>query len=88
MCFEIFFTQELYSLDLSDMASIRSFTANVTKEHPTVDILINNAGISLNDSERSLTKDGFEMHMGTNHLGHFLLTNLLVEQLKKSSISR
>lgn len=81
-------TQELYTLDLSDMASIRSFAATVAKEHPTVDILINNAGISLNDSVRSFTKDGFEMHMGTNHLGHFLLTNLLVEQLKKSSIAR
>ncbi|CAL8087259.1 unnamed protein product [Orchesella dallaii] len=81
-------TIELYSLDLSDMTSIRSFAATVLKEHPVVDILVNNAGISLNDSTRTFTKDGFEMHMGTNHLGHFLLTNLLLESLKKSSFKR
>ncbi|ODN03818.1 Retinol dehydrogenase 11 [Orchesella cincta] len=81
-------TVELYSLDLSEMASIRSFAATVLKEHPVIDILVNNAGISLNDPERSFTKDGFEMHMGTNHLGHFLLTNLLMESLKKSTIKR
>jgi len=79
---------ELYELDLSDMASIRAFAAKVLAAHPVIDILINNAGISLNDAERKFTKDGFEMHMGTNHLGHFLLTNLLTESLKKSSLSR
>lgn len=77
--------QKLYNLDLSDMGSIRAFAANVLKEDPVIDILINNAGISLNATERSFTKDGFEMHMGTNHLGHFLLTNLLMESMKKSS---
>lgn len=70
------------------MGSIHSFAKEVTKLHPTIDILVNNAGISLNDPERKFTKDRFEMHMGTNHLGHFLLTKLLLGNIQKSDIAR
>jgi NAD(P)-dependent dehydrogenase (short-subunit alcohol dehydrogenase family) len=79
---------ELVSLDLSDLSSIRKCAEEIRKRYSTVDILVNNAGVSLNCPNLKKTKDGFEMHMGTNHLGHFLLTNLLLENIKKSSAGR
>ena len=62
-------------LDLASFASIRQFVALILKEEPRIDILINNAGIFM--CPYTLTQDGFEMQFGVNHLGHFLLTNLL-----------
>ncbi|MEV1178088.1 oxidoreductase [Nonomuraea sp. NPDC049784] len=62
-------------LDLADLASVRRFAKGVDK----VDLLINNAGIGL--ISRQETKDGFEMQFGTNHLGHFALTGLLLPLL-------
>ncbi|GAA3605061.1 SDR family NAD(P)-dependent oxidoreductase [Nonomuraea rosea] len=62
-------------LDLSDLASVRTFAAGVGK----VDLLVNNAGIGM--IPRQETKDGFEMQFGTNHLGHFALTGLLLPLL-------
>ncbi|WP_433429708.1 oxidoreductase [Nonomuraea sp. CA-141351] len=62
-------------LDLADLASVRRFAESVDK----VDLLINNAGIGL--ISRRETKDGFEMQFGTNHLGHFALTGLLLPLL-------
>ncbi|KOG50461.1 oxidoreductase [Streptomyces decoyicus] len=64
---------EVRRLDLADLASVREFAA---AWHGPVDLLINNAGV-MNIPE-SRTKDGFEMQLGTNHLGHFALTNLLL----------
>lgn len=67
---------EVRPLDLEDLASIRAFTAAWTGD---IDILINNAGIMLVPEGR--TADGFERQMGTNHLGHFALTNLLLRHI-------
>ncbi|XP_055603262.1 retinol dehydrogenase 12-like [Uranotaenia lowii] len=73
-------------LDLSSMESIRSFAKSFLQEEPRLDILINNAGVMACPKE--LTKDGFEQQIGVNHLGHFLLTNLLMDRLKSSAPSR
>jgi NAD(P)-dependent dehydrogenase (short-subunit alcohol dehydrogenase family) len=59
------------------------------RKYPEIHILINNAGILLtSSSSEKKSLDGFELHMGTNHLGHFLLTNLLLPLLLKGSSSR
>lgn len=73
-------------LDLSSMESIRSFAKKFIEEEQRLDILINNAGVMA--MPRTLTKDGFEMQIGVNHMGHFLLTNLLLDLLKSSAPSR
>ncbi|OXA44408.1 Retinol dehydrogenase 12 [Folsomia candida] len=65
-----------------------TFASTLTKRYSKIDILINNAGISLNSSHLTKTVDGFEEHMGVNHLGHFLLTNLLLPQLRRSESAR
>lgn len=74
------------TLDLSSLDSVRRFVAEFKKEEPRLDVLINNAGVMM--CPRTLTKDGFEMQIGTNHMGHFLLTNLLLDLMKKSGASR
>jgi len=62
-------------LDLSNLASVRSFAERMNRELPRLDLLVNNAGIMA--IPRALTADGFEMQLGTNHFGHFALTGLL-----------
>ncbi|MGW2746744.1 oxidoreductase [Streptomyces sp. NPDC001450] len=64
---------EVRRLDLADLASVREFAA---RWQGPIDLLINNAGVMMLPEQR--TKDGFEMQFGTNHLGHFALTNLLL----------
>jgi NAD(P)-dependent dehydrogenase (short-subunit alcohol dehydrogenase family) len=64
---------EVRELDLADLASVRRFADGWTAP---VDVLINNAGVSARELSR--TKDGFELDFGTNHLGHFALTTLLL----------
>jgi len=66
---------EVRRLDLQDLSSVQDFADGVD----TVDVLVNNAGIMATDY--ALTADGFERHIGTNHLGHFALTNLLLPKL-------
>lgn len=74
------------SLDLSSLQSVREFAENFLKEETRLDILINNAGIMA--TPRKLTLDGYEQQFAVNHLGHFLLTNLLLDLLKASAPSR
>ncbi|KAK9508680.1 hypothetical protein O3M35_006179 [Rhynocoris fuscipes] len=72
--------------DLSSQDSIRKFVDEFKKEHDKLHILINNAGVMR--CPQSKTKEGIEMQLGVNHMGHFLLTNLLLDVLKKSAPSR
>lgn len=73
---------EVRRLDLADLASIRTFAENFTEP---VDILINNAGVMIPPLTR--TADGFELQFGTNHLGHFALTNLLLPQIRERVVT-
>lgn len=73
-------------LDLASISSIRQFAAKILEEETSLDILVNNAGII--ESNGAKTKDGFELMFGVNHLGHFHLTNLLLDRLKESSSAR
>ncbi len=69
---------EVRQLDLADLDSVRAFAAATTDDF---DVLINNAGVMATPKRR--TKDGFELQIGTNHLGHFALTNLLLERINE-----
>ncbi|GJQ10333.1 hypothetical protein GpartN1_g5130.t1 [Galdieria partita] len=74
-------------LDLSDLSSVRQFASEFCKKYSRLDILFCNAGV-MALPKRETTKDGFEMQFGVNHLGHFLLTNLLLDRLIASAPSR
>ena len=79
---------ESIPLDLASFAAVRQCAAAFqAKGHP-LHVLINNAGGSVAGERASFTADGFEMTFGTNHLGHFLLTNLLLDNLKQSAPAR
>ncbi|KAJ8269863.1 hypothetical protein GJAV_G00107660 [Gymnothorax javanicus] len=73
-------------LDLASLKSVRSFCEQILQEEPRIDVLINNAGVFR--CPYTKTQEGFETQFGVNHLGHFLLTNLLLDLLKKSAPSR
>ncbi|XP_076143525.1 retinol dehydrogenase 12-like [Alosa pseudoharengus] len=73
-------------LNLASLQSVRALAADVKASEERLDILINNAGIMMCPQWK--TEDGFEMQFGVNHLGHFLLTNSLLDLLKKSAPSR
>jgi NAD(P)-dependent dehydrogenase (short-subunit alcohol dehydrogenase family) len=66
-------------LDLADLAAVRAFAAAFADRYDGLDLLVNNAGVAM--TSRKLTKDGFELQFGTNHLGHFALTGLLLPLL-------
>ncbi|CAH1791843.1 unnamed protein product [Owenia fusiformis] len=74
-------------LDLSSFISVREFAKEFLKNESKLDVLINNAGVILLP-ERILSKDGFEMQLASNYLGHFLLTHLLLDRLESSAPSR
>ncbi|WP_174296446.1 SDR family NAD(P)-dependent oxidoreductase [Sphingomonas bacterium] len=67
------------ALDLTSLESIRSAAADLRSAHPRIDLLINNAGVMF--TPKQTTADGLERQFGTNHLGHFALTGLLLDQL-------
>ncbi len=70
---------ELRELDLASLESVKVFAERAVGEHPTIDLLVNNAGVMAIPHES--TADGFEMQFGTNHLGHFALTAQLLAAL-------
>lgn len=73
-------------LDLADLASIRAFAPDFSGQHPRLDILIHNAAAILAPQQR--TRDGFELHLGVNHLGPFALTGLLLDVLRAAPQAR
>jgi retinol dehydrogenase 12 len=81
-------TLESIPLDLASFASIRQCAAAFKAKGYPLHVLINNAGGSVRGKQASFTADGFEMTFGTNHLGHYLLTNLLLDDLKRSAPAR
>ncbi|NNL64754.1 MAG: SDR family NAD(P)-dependent oxidoreductase [Myxococcales bacterium] len=77
---------EVEELELDSLASIRAFAERFLARHDALQILINNAGVMACPSEK--TQDGFELQFGTNHLGHFLMTGLLVPALRNGAPAR
>lgn len=75
------------ALDLSSLDSVRRAADEMRAAHPRIDLLINNAGVMYVPT-RETTEDGFEMQFGTNHLGHFALTGLLLDNLRSVEGSR
>lgn len=77
---------EVREVELGSLASVRAFAEGFLAEHSHLDLLINNAGVMA--SPYATTEDGFELQFGTNHLGHFLLANLLAPALVAAAPSR
>jgi NAD(P)-dependent dehydrogenase (short-subunit alcohol dehydrogenase family) len=77
---------EVMPLDLASFRSIRSFADDVLRRFDRLDVLVDNAGLI--HRRRTETEEGFETTFGVNHLGHFLLTDLLLERLRASSPAR
>ena len=77
---------DLMICDLSSQNSIRQFAQTFWRQRSRLDVLVNNAGVVLR--QRSMTEDGLESTFAINHLGYFLVTNLLLDLLKKSAPSR
>jgi retinol dehydrogenase 13 len=73
---------ELELCDLSSLAGVRLFAADFRSRVDSLDVLVNNAGLM--SPKRLETEDGFELQLGVNHLGHFLLTDLLLDLLKEA----
>lgn len=76
----------IQELDLTSLDSVRSAADALRANYTSIDLLINNAGVMM--TPKSTTKDGFELQFGTNHLGHFALTNLLLDRVVATPGSR
>lgn len=70
------------------MESVEQFGKRVSVDHPKIKILLNNAGIGASGDENIKTKDGFNIHVAVNYMGHFLLTHILMDNLKAEKNSR
>lgn len=70
-------------LDLASFDSIKKFAATIKEKYPIFDCFIANAGLAVQNNQT--TKEGIELHTGTNHIGHFLLINLLMENIKQNN---
>ena len=79
---------ESIPLDLASFDSVRACASAFQEKNYPLHLLINNAGQMFDKEEIGFTADGFEMTFGVNHLGHFLLTNLLLDDLKNSAPAR
>lgn len=77
---------EVIQLDLSSLASVRQFAEAFQAKYQQLDVLVNNAGIMMVPYGK--TEDGFERQLGTNHMGHFALTGLLIDLLRNAPQSR
>ena len=77
---------ETVTLDLGSMASIRAAAGEILTRHGRLDLLLNNAGVMVPPAGK--TTEGFETQFGTNHLGHFALTGLLLERLRSTPGAR
>jgi NAD(P)-dependent dehydrogenase (short-subunit alcohol dehydrogenase family) len=77
---------DVVPLELASLRSVRACADKVLADYARIDVLINNAGVFPPDLRK--TEDGFELQIGVNHLGHFLLTNLLAERLTASAPAR
>lgn len=76
----------LQQLDLTSLNSVRAAADDLRAAHPRIDLLINNAGVMT--TPKASTEDGFELQLGTNHLGHFALTGLLLDHMLEVEGSR
>jgi NAD(P)-dependent dehydrogenase (short-subunit alcohol dehydrogenase family) len=76
----------LQELDLTSLESVRAAAEQLKSTYDAIDLLINNAGVMM--TPKSTTKDGFELQFGTNHLGHFALTGLLLDRVLAAQGSR
>ena len=76
---------EVVRLDLASLSSVRECAEELNGRLERIDLLVNNAGVMMCPYQK--TADGLEMQIGTNHFGHFLLTELLLPLLKKSSLT-
>ena len=75
-------------LDLGSLESVRQFAEDVQAKYPEIHTLVCNAGVWFPMEQKAKTSDRFEAHAGVNHLGHFLLTNLLLDRLALSAPAR
>jgi NAD(P)-dependent dehydrogenase (short-subunit alcohol dehydrogenase family) len=77
---------EIQALDLSSLASVRQAAKELLKKFKTIDVLINNAGVMMD--QQTVTSDGYDLTMQANYLGHYLLTRLLLPSIQKSQDPR
>ncbi|OJD13332.1 hypothetical protein AJ78_06210, partial [Emergomyces pasteurianus Ep9510] len=75
------------TMDLSSFRSVRNAAAKINNAVDVIDVLFNNAGI-MALPEREVSENGFEMHLATNHIGHFLLTNLILPKIRLAAAKR